>query len=120
MSLDIEGYEVEALKGIDFRRFRPLVIVVESDSPKHKKGIEGLLLPAGYLEIAMLGDNVFYSLDERLGAGIKDRVFKDIELTHLAHPLDTDGDKAIRITIDTRGGRRSFLKNILKNIKTSE
>lgn len=117
LSLDIEGYEVEALKGIDFKMFRPVVIVVESDSPGHKKGIEEMLLPAGYLEIAMLGDNVFYSTDERLGKRIKDRVFRDIELTHTEHPLDRDGDKVVRITIDTMGKKGSFLNNLFKTQK---
>ena len=35
LSLDIEGYEVEAVKGLDLTRHLPKVMVIESDSPQH-------------------------------------------------------------------------------------
>jgi len=34
MSLDLEGYEIEALKGFDFNRHRPRYILIEVHDPK--------------------------------------------------------------------------------------
>lgn len=102
MSLDIEGYEVEALKGIDFSKYKPTVILVESDSPEHKKAIDSILRPAGYVEIGNLGGNIFYSVDKSLDSGIKGKFFKNIKLINTQHPLDSCGDKEVTVNIDMR------------------
>lgn len=101
LSLDIEGYEVEALRGIDFKKYKPAVIVVESDSHEHRKGIEDMLCPAGYHAIGELSDNVFYSVDKGLASRVGNKVFRKIKLTHTQHPLDKDGDKTVVVDIGT-------------------
>lgn len=104
MSLDIEGSEVEALRGIDFSKFKPTVLLVESDSPEHRKALENILRPAGYSEIGNIGVNVFYSIHKNLGSSIKGMYFKNVKLTHTQHPLDSGGDKEIIIDINMRSG----------------
>ena len=80
ISIDIEGYEVEALKGIDFGKYKPLVIVVESDNLDHKRRIDEILLPVGYYEIAHLKSNIFYSLDKKHALRINNKKFMRIKL----------------------------------------
>ena len=63
ISLDIEGYEVSALKGLDFSRYRPSVFVIEYKDETHKRQMEDILLPWGYFLISKVGCNLFYSLD---------------------------------------------------------
>ncbi len=118
LSLDIEGYEVEALRGIDFKVYRPTVMVIESDSPEHQKRIEEIVVPAGYVRIARLANNVFYSIDKALGERITDKVFKNIQITHTQHPLDEDGDKNMVVDIDTRerSGNGSLLSGLMKKL----
>jgi len=48
--LDVEGYEAEVLKGLDFRRHRPVFILVEVRS---REEIEAILRPY-YREVAVL------------------------------------------------------------------
>jgi FkbM family methyltransferase len=52
MSVDTEGSEYEILKGLDFQRFRPLVLTVEHnfDAPRLGK-IDALLTANGYTQV---------------------------------------------------------------------
>jgi hypothetical protein len=101
LSLDIEGYEVQALKGLDLGRHRPHIMVIESDTPEHTRQINDLLVPAGYHVILEKNINIFYSVDSR----DRDKVinlYNTIELTRAGHPLDGESDRKIRFTVDTR------------------
>lgn len=61
VSLDIEGYEVKALSGLDLNKYKPRVFVIEYKDEDHKKGLEDILLPAGYNYLGTIGCNLFYS-----------------------------------------------------------
>jgi FkbM family methyltransferase len=102
LSLDIEGYEVEALRGIDFNIYKPKVMVIEADSPKHKKHIDEILLPAGYFVIGALLSNVFYTTDKALVAKFRGKHFKGVTLLHTEHPLDKDGDNSVTVDIQLK------------------
>jgi FkbM family methyltransferase len=101
LSIDIEGYEVEALKGIDFGQFRPIVIVVESESRDHRRQMDAILLPNGYIRSVRLAQNIFYLRDPLMERSIKGKVFS-VTLNRTRHPLDEDEDKLITTRIDTR------------------
>lgn len=101
LSIDIEGYEVEALRGIDFQQFRPAVIVVESESRSHRRQIESILLPSGYVRSVRLAQNIFYLRDRALERPILGKVFS-VTLNLTRHPLDSDTDALLVKTIDTR------------------
>lgn len=51
LSLDVEGYELNALEGVDFSRHRPRVILVES---RGDGAVNDLLVDAGYRKEAVL------------------------------------------------------------------
>jgi FkbM family methyltransferase len=100
LSLDIEGYEVEALKGLDLTRHRPKVMVIESDNPQHEAQLDALILPHGYTKSVNLNVNLFYVRDKEMGKVLRGKK-PGIRLTHTQHPLDKDGDKEVIVDIDT-------------------
>lgn len=112
LSLDIEGYEVEALKGLDLTRHRPKVMVIESDSPLHEAQLDELILPHGYENFMKLFGNLFYVRDKELGKRLAEKK-QEVQLIHTQHPLDSGGDISIAATIDTtlqKGGLTVFDK----------
>jgi len=102
LSIDIEGFEVEAVSGMDFSFCKPTVIVVESDSPQHKLRIEAVLLKNGYHYITALRNNLFYSQIKDHIPKIRKKVFNGVEIIHTSHPLDDEDDCIKKVTITTR------------------
>jgi FkbM family methyltransferase len=102
LSLDIEGYEVQALQGLDFRRHRPSVLVVESDSPGHRQKIDELLSAQGYRLALDFRGNLYYSVLPDFKNAVADRLYPNVLLTHTQHPLDKTGDEQRIVSIDTR------------------
>jgi len=62
ISLDIEGYEVQALQGLNFEKYSPRVFIIEYKDDNHKAELEKILFPAGYKFFSRLGCNLFYGL----------------------------------------------------------
>lgn len=85
LSIDIEGYEVEALGGLDFERFRPKVIVVESDSPEHEQRIAEMLQPYSYRKVVHLNENLFFIRPD-VGCGVEEGSHQ-IRLLQTGNPL---------------------------------
>lgn len=91
LSLDIEGYENEALRGMDLTRFRPRIFVVESDDVDHERLLDAKLLGAGYTKAMRLKQNIFYLDDADLASRVTRHRYT-VELIHTAHPCDDTGD----------------------------
>ena len=85
MSLDIEGYEIEALQGLDLARHRPRLLVIESDSKEHENAMDKILLPAGYTKGFNISGNWFYSTGPMLLQRVIGRRYQAL-LTHTQHP----------------------------------
>jgi len=51
LSLDVEGYELEALRGLDFNKWKPAYILVEA---RYKDEIDSFMRTVGYEEVAKL------------------------------------------------------------------
>ena len=65
LKLDIEGYEEEALLGMNFSLWHPDVLVIESDSFEQKKSWEELLVKNGYGGVFYYGGSRYYVDDMR-------------------------------------------------------
>lgn len=69
LKVDVEGWELQVLRGGDWSRFRPLVLVVESTYPGSSEAaddeIRRFLGDAGYLEGLFDGVNRFYVRGDR-------------------------------------------------------
>lgn len=68
LKIDVEGWELEVLKGLDLRRFRPIVILAEATVPQTRVESyaewEPLLLAADYAFVYFDGVNRFYLANE--------------------------------------------------------
>lgn len=68
MKIDVEGFERSVLEGMDFKRFRPWIVVVEATRPNSTKEVhqqwENLLIDAGFLFVYADGLNRFYLTKE--------------------------------------------------------
>jgi FkbM family methyltransferase len=61
VSLDIEGYEVKALAGLDFSKYKPIVFIIEYKDENHKRELEEILFSHQYHFLSQVGCNLFYS-----------------------------------------------------------
>ncbi len=101
LSLDVEGFEVECLKGLDLERHRPRLIVVESEGGGHESAIDGILGPSGYAKVCRIGPNLFYTLEPARYRWLAGRRYQ-FALTHTQHPLDNGGDSVTTASLDLR------------------
>lgn len=117
MSLDIEGYEVEALKGLDLSKYKPTVIVVESDSEKHQQMIEEMLVPFGYKMILKYRENIFYSVQQAHEKGIGNKNYYNIPVHRFAHPVDNSQDSDETLSIILTAEKPSLLFRVKRAVK---
>jgi FkbM family methyltransferase len=68
LKIDVEGFEYDVLRGLNFKRFRPWIVVSEATRPNTTEevhqGWESLLLEADYLFVYADGLNRFYLASE--------------------------------------------------------
>jgi FkbM family methyltransferase len=69
LKIDVEGAEDRALAGLDFRRWRPAVLVIEAVTPTNPprdnaQSFEPALLASGYAHVYFDGLNRFYIREE--------------------------------------------------------
>ncbi len=68
LKVDVEGVEEQVFRGMDFKRWRPWVIIAESRVPTENGPVtaawESLLLAQGYTAVYFDGINTFYLAEE--------------------------------------------------------
>lgn len=71
LKIDVEGWEKQALEGLDLRKWRPIIILVEAIHPDTQKPVwdewEKMIIDAGYSFVWFDGINRFYLRDENMG-----------------------------------------------------
>jgi FkbM family methyltransferase len=91
LTIDVEGFEGEVLKGMDFKRWRPWVLVIEATLPGQRTTNHGtwehLVLPHGYRYAYFDGLNRYYVADEHAELlaelAIQPNVFDEFITHHL-------------------------------------
>lgn len=61
ISIDVEGHELELLKGFSLDRWRPTVLIVEDNSPMWECAVKNYLKDQGYVRIRRTGVNDWYA-----------------------------------------------------------
>jgi FkbM family methyltransferase len=117
ISLDIEGYEIEALKGLSLHKYRPRAFVVEADTKDQEARLDHILLSSGYIKSVSIGSNIFYVIDASLHKRIKGKVFH-AQLIHTQHPLDDGQDELVSVQIKTKRSLFDKLSFIKKRLST--
>ncbi|MEM9372249.1 MAG: FkbM family methyltransferase [Planctomycetota bacterium] len=96
LSIDVEGCDAAALSGVDLKRHRPALIVIEIDSDPDARSINAQCTDAGYTPICSLSNNHFFIRDEECDVAsrrLSAAPFR-VQLTHTAHPLDDEPDQS--------------------------
>jgi len=69
LKIDVEGWELEVIKGLDLRQYRPVVLIIEATAPRSQVEShlewEPLVLAANYSFVYFDGVNRFYIANER-------------------------------------------------------
>lgn len=114
LSIDIEGYEVEALMGLDLKRYRPSVIVIESDSESHEAKIGEMLFRHGYMRGFRLSENIFYVRDIDLLDVLKEEYHIDLITTQ--NPFDLEGniEYTLRLRFHENSGKPYYSKKLME------
>jgi len=87
ISIDVEGSEIDVLRGLDLKQFRPRILVIEANTEHDRDLISSHMTRLnGYVEGRKLGPNIFYARDlkdiERLEA-----ISIDCQIEKNLHPL---------------------------------
>ncbi|UCG17704.1 MAG: FkbM family methyltransferase [Phycisphaerales bacterium] len=100
VSIDVEGTELDVLRGFDLKRYRPRVVVIEANTEERRQALcQHLVDENDYIEARRLEVNLFFARDRRDAERLRRiRVACWIEPT--IHPL---GDK---FTMKERRRRR--------------
>lgn len=61
VSIDVEGHELELLKGFSLDRWRPTVLIVEDNAPMWESAVKDYLKTQGYLRFRRTGVNDWYA-----------------------------------------------------------
>jgi FkbM family methyltransferase len=86
ISIDVEGTELEVLRGVDLSRFRPRVLLIEANSAEAEKCLGTHLMKFGYIQARRLIENVFFARDCSDVATIR-TIPIDCRLERSIHPL---------------------------------
>lgn len=94
LKIDVEGFEEQVLRGMDFRRWRPWVILIESGYHTDPHWTH-LILDAGYRFALCDGINRYYVAEERacllVPLALPPNLIDDFRLCpghHFSHPLE--------------------------------
>jgi FkbM family methyltransferase len=110
ISLDIEGYELPALKGLDLDTFAPDVLVIETDGNQQKRQQEKILGAYGYFLATSVAGNHFYTRDQALAAKIQN-IHTSVKVIQTKHPIDEGQDMTVEKMLNTTV-RRPFFKRL--------
>jgi hypothetical protein len=60
MSIDVEGHEADVLRGLDFQRYRPRIIVAEANSEDAEAALLAVVGEHGYRPARQIDVNILY------------------------------------------------------------
>jgi len=62
LSLDVEGLEIDVLKGLNIAKYKPRILVIEANTPEAKAKLDLYLAAFGYVCAGNINVNQFYAL----------------------------------------------------------
>lgn len=94
ISIDVEGTEIDVLRGLDLDRFSPAVLIVEGNTPEADNAIGAYLSRVGFSAYRRLGQNTFFAIDREVGEKLETTAI-DCDIEDSLHP---DGERATHPT----------------------
>jgi len=117
VSIDIEGGELAALRGMDLAYWRPRLLVLEADDDASCRELDAYLQPRGYTRARMIGVNAIYTRHWRDAWRVKlARVTQRV--LHTAHPVDRRIDDAFYFP-SAYETRSQYAKRMLRSLSSA-
>lgn len=126
ISIDVEGTELDVLRGLDLSRFRPRVLVIEANTSAAREALDAYLKDFGYVNSGWLKINSFYVTDLNDAKKLQ-AITVDHKIEKVLHPLveefslETDLGKGIRgrrlVQEDDATGSISAVRRIGKKLR---
>ena len=103
ISIDVEGTEMDVLRGLDLRTYRPRALVVEANDPAEGRRMQQHLRRFGYRLARTIRQNLFFTASRSDARKLRGPIECDIEAN--LHPLGE------RYTLrEARERRRVFIR----------
>jgi FkbM family methyltransferase len=119
ISIDVEGTELQVLKGFNLSRFNPRVLIVEANSEEMRVQIEDYLQVLEYIPARRLGPNIFFvrSLEDLHSISLAS---SECQIEPVLHPL---GEAyTLRSILKARGEKvsrwRTFPKTLYRKARS--
>ena len=111
VSIDVEGHEMEVLKGFDIDKYKPRVLVVEANTEPDELELDNYLVKKiGYFKARRLFENVFYCLNKSDADNLgKTEITCNVEVS--PHPLGREYDLPVNKKVHC--GFLSIIRNKL-------
>jgi len=109
ISIDVEGVETEVLRGFDAGRYRPRVLVIETNSDVDREAVSTHLAQFGYREARRLYVNTFYVRTEE-DAKLLQSIFLDYKTARRLHPAGASFTPLAQASGEYRSERAALLQ----------
>lgn len=116
VSLDIEGYEVQALAGLDFTKYKPRVFIIEYKNDTHKGQLEDILFNQRYHYLLKIGCNLIYSLHAS-DRKVVNRRYGTIQLVQIDQQGIEHRHIALHLMPTLMRKAKSLLRDIINKVK---
>lgn len=90
VSIDVEGFELEVLKGFDLARFQPRAVILEANTKADKKELSSFMMASGYTLARTLRSNLIFVRTLEDAQKIASIRMKQLVLEETKHPLGDD------------------------------
>lgn len=114
ITIDVEGFEMDVLRGLDLDVFQPKMVVVEANTLAHKTEIIEYLNQRSYYLLTELGVNLIFVPDD---VTCKEAIVVDCVPVTQIHPLGEAFTIQATTHSTSSGGRGAFLRKGLQKIK---
>ena len=105
VSIDVEGHELNVLRGLDFDKYRPRVLVIEALDAGAAAELEAFMSGKGYRKARQISSNLLFCRDEA-DAAVVAAAKSDVPRVWLPHPLDEGQETGVQRPAERTDRRR--------------
>ncbi len=112
ISIDVEGHELDILKGFDIESYRPRVLVIEANTESDEIQLDNYIIKQkGYHKARRIVENVFYCREFKDVHALK-KIEIDCDFEISDHPLGEKYNLPVK-----KPGHKGFLERIKEKLK---
>jgi FkbM family methyltransferase len=97
LSIDVEGHEIEVIQGLNLNKYKPKVLLIESDTKEHENLLTEIIVPMNYNKFCRIKQNIFFIEMSFNFPELKSKY--NINLTHTKHPVDIGSDSTMPVEV---------------------